>query len=196
MVVKTTVPIGVLMDADPVRSSKMAGRGRRNLVVNGPPYAVAADHGEAGGVGILAVFDDPQAAAFVEVQKHRLGNLRLGENLVPLKPVGDLELPEGFCRIEGGSGRFLREICGGGGGGAAGRAGGSSGVGETFGFGGAADDRKPTTALAGARARGGTTGCRSAGAGGTRAAQNLPDSPRTCKTRVGRPPRSPRPQAR
>ena len=54
----------------------MVRRRRRDFVVDGPQELVAADHLQAGGVGILQIVHDPQPAAGVPLDRERLADFR------------------------------------------------------------------------------------------------------------------------
>ena len=70
------------VDGDDVGALVVMGRRRRDAVVMRAVILVAADHVHAGGVRILAVLRDPEAAAGVEAEVRRLGDLRLGQQEV------------------------------------------------------------------------------------------------------------------
>ena len=66
VLVEDAVAVGVLVDRDLVLAAEVVGRRRRDLVVDGPPELVVAEHLQPGGIGILEILDDPQPPALVE----------------------------------------------------------------------------------------------------------------------------------
>ncbi len=89
--VEDAVAVGVFVNRDLVFAAKVVGRRRRNLVVDGAPDTVVADHFQSGGEGILEVLNDPEPASFVEGDRDGLANDRLGQNQIELEIAGNLE---------------------------------------------------------------------------------------------------------
>jgi hypothetical protein len=89
--VESPVAVGVLVDTDPVAAPKRRtfsmGRGGREAVIDRPPDSVPAHRLEPGRFGVLAVFDDPEAPAFVEAQLERLKDGRFGKHEFHLEVV-------------------------------------------------------------------------------------------------------------
>ena len=85
----------------------MMRRRRRDFVVDGAPDAIVAEHFQAGGVGILAIFHDPKPAALVEIEEERLRNVRLGEHQIDRQVVRRFEARERFL----GSQRSVAALC-------------------------------------------------------------------------------------
>ena len=83
---------------------KWWGGGGRDLVVDGPPDAVVADHLQPGGEGILQVLHHPEPPALVEGDRDRLADDRLGQNQIELEIVGNLECGQGRARARAGPG--------------------------------------------------------------------------------------------
>ena len=96
--VKHAIAVGVLVDGDLVASANVVGWRRRHLVVDRTPIIVAAGHPETGRVRVLLILHDPHAAPLVEVQKNRLFDQRLGEELIQLEVIEHLKLLERFSR--------------------------------------------------------------------------------------------------
>ena len=88
---KTTVAVGILVDRDLVLATEVMRRRRRDLVIDGPPDAVVADHLQAGRVGILQILNHPEPPPFVKRDRNRLANDRLGQDQLELKVVRNLE---------------------------------------------------------------------------------------------------------
>ena len=97
------VAVGVLVDRDDVGAAVVAGRGRRHLVVVGAIIFVAAEHLQAGGVGVLTILGDPEAAASVEAEVGRLRHQRLAQQEVGREVGGGPHLGGGFHGRELGS---------------------------------------------------------------------------------------------
>ena len=110
MPIEASVAIGVFMDADAVLARKVMGRRWWYLVVHRAPHAVAADAREARGRGVLSVLHHPHPTAFVEVEEHRLGDLRLGQHGFPFEIVGHLESRHRGLGAECSGGRLLRQV--------------------------------------------------------------------------------------
>ena len=70
------------VDRDDIGATVMIGRSRRNVVVVGPVIFIAADHTDARGIGILAILRHPEAAAGVEAEVRRLGDLRFRQQQI------------------------------------------------------------------------------------------------------------------
>src|SRR5947209_5507771 len=98
VLVVNTIAISVLVDTDFIGPDEMMGRWRRDFVINRAPITVMAQWLEAGGRGILEIFDHPQPATLVEVDEDRLANQGFGEDLLELEVMRCCE----------GSGRYLR----------------------------------------------------------------------------------------
>ena len=96
VLVQYAVAVGVLVDRDLVSSADPVGGRQRHLVVDGPQVLVAADHLQPGGIGVLRVVEDPQPASFVPVDEQRLTDQGLGQHLLELQILGDLEALEGL----------------------------------------------------------------------------------------------------
>ena len=103
--VERAVAVGVLVDRDPVQPPDVVRRRRRDLVVDDPPDAVAAEHLQAGRLGILAVLDDPEPPPLVEVEEDRLRDLGLGEDQVDPQVLRDPESLQGLGRRQRAVGR-------------------------------------------------------------------------------------------
>ncbi len=80
--------VEVVKDGDPVIPLGPSRRRLRHPVVDGSRIAVNLDSLETGGVRILQVLDDPQAAAIVEFDGHRLPHHRLAGNKLDLQAIG------------------------------------------------------------------------------------------------------------
>ena len=88
VIVEDAVAIGVFMDGDLVVAALVVGWRERNLVVSCTPIVVATDDLQTRGRGILKVLNDPQTAALVEIDEHRLADNRLRQNEIERKIVG------------------------------------------------------------------------------------------------------------
>lgn len=97
------IAIGVFVDGDTIFSGEVV-RGRWwDLVVDRAPELVVTNLGESGGFGVLSVFDDPEAAAFIEAEVEGLGDGGFGEDEVDGEVIGCGEGEGGlFCREQGG----------------------------------------------------------------------------------------------
>ena len=104
------VAIGILVDRDLILAAEMVGRGRGDLVVDGPPDPVVADHPQARGKRILQVLHHPEPPAFVEVDRDRLPDDRLGQDELELEVVGDLEAGQGRAGRERRLAAFKRDV--------------------------------------------------------------------------------------
>ncbi len=82
------------------RPADVVRRRLGDLIVDNPPDAVAAEHLQAGRLGILAILDDPHPAALVEVEEHGLRDLGLRQHQLDAEVVGDREPPERLGRAE------------------------------------------------------------------------------------------------
>ena len=94
MLVEATVAIGVFVDRDPILATEVLGWWRRHAVVDGPQEFIAADHLQAGRIGILPEFDHPQAAARVPGKLQRLPDVGLGKDQFHVQVGGRLEPPQ------------------------------------------------------------------------------------------------------
>jgi hypothetical protein len=93
------VSIIVLKNSDLVRSRDLMGRWRwREVIIFDAPIFIVPHHLQARGKGILQILNDPHAAAFVESQIHRLGELRLGNRQLHAQPIGHTKLAQRFGR--------------------------------------------------------------------------------------------------
>ena len=81
VLVVAAVAVGVFVDRDSIEPADPVRRRRGNLVINGPPILVVADHLQSGRIGILKIFDHPHPAALVPIDKQRLSDVRLREDL-------------------------------------------------------------------------------------------------------------------
>ena len=79
MIVVNTVPVGILVDRDPILAWKMMGGRTGDLVVDRPQVFVATDHREACRIRILQVLDNPEPAPRVELERERLADIGVGE---------------------------------------------------------------------------------------------------------------------
>ena len=91
MPVEDAVAVGVFVNRDLVFAAKVVWRRGRDLVVDGAPDTVVADHLQSGGEGILEVLNDPEPASLVEGDRDGLANDRLGQNQIELEITGNLE---------------------------------------------------------------------------------------------------------
>ena len=89
--VEDAVAVGVFVNRDLVLAAKVVGRRGRNLVVDGAPHTIVADHLQPGRIGILQVLNHPEPAALVERDRDGLPHDRLGQNQINLKIAGNLE---------------------------------------------------------------------------------------------------------
>ena len=89
--VEDAVAVGIFVNRDLVFAAKVVRRRGRDLVVDGAPDAVVADHLQSGGEGILQVLNDPEPASFVERDRDGLANDRLGQNQIELEITRNLE---------------------------------------------------------------------------------------------------------
>ena len=60
--VEDAVAVGILVDRDLVLAAEVVGRRRRDLVVDGAPDSVVADHLQAGRIRDIAGTEPPRAA--------------------------------------------------------------------------------------------------------------------------------------
>ena len=98
MEVKATVAVGVFVDCDLVAALDSVRRRQGNLVVDGSQVLVAADHLQAGRVGVLLVVEHPQSAAFVPVDEQWLADKWFGEDLFEAQVVGNLKAGDRLVR--------------------------------------------------------------------------------------------------
>ena len=99
MAIEAAVAVGILVNCDLVLTAKVSWRRRRNLVIDGAPYAVVTDHLQASRKGILEILNHPEPPPFVKGDRNRLANDRLGQNQLDLKVVRNFE------RCQGNAGR-------------------------------------------------------------------------------------------
>ena len=76
-----SIAVGILVDRNAIEPGHEIGMAGRQgfAVVDVAPEAITADEFESGGLGVLAVFNDPHAAAGIEVEKNGLLNRGLGD---------------------------------------------------------------------------------------------------------------------
>ena len=111
MLVVKAVSIAVFMDRDAVESMNVVRRREGYLVVNSAPDVIAAEHLEAGGLGILTIFDQPEPSALVEADRQGLRDFGLGEKEVEFEILGNVELSQRFLRSERVAAIDLRRLC-------------------------------------------------------------------------------------
>ena len=96
--VEDAVAVGVFVNRDLVSAANMMRRRRRHLVIDGAPDAVVAEHLEPGRERVLQILHDPEPAALVEAQAHRLADDRLGQDQIDLRGRREPERPPGPAR--------------------------------------------------------------------------------------------------
>ena len=93
--VENAVAIGVFVNRDLVLAANMMRRWSRNLVIDGAPDAVVAEHLEPGRKRVLQILHDPEPPALVEAQAHRLTDDRLGQDQIDREVVGNMKGRQG-----------------------------------------------------------------------------------------------------
>ena len=88
------VAISVLADRDPVRALRPARRRPGHAVVFRAEVLIHAHGLETGGIGILQILHDPEAAAFIETHRDGLADVRLAGDEAHLEAGRDAHPPQ------------------------------------------------------------------------------------------------------